>query len=64
MDERAIYHRYKATRLAVLAGTLVIFGWFQYEFIVNDIIRWDYLVILSIMAVVKLAARFYFKKKN
>ena len=64
MDERAIYHRYKATRLAVLAGTLVIFGWFQYDFLVKDIIRWDYLVILGVMAVVKLVTRFYLMRKN
>ena len=64
MDERAIYHRYKATRLAVLAGTLVVFGWFQYEILVKDTIRWDYVIILGVMAVVKLAARLYFKKKN
>jgi len=64
MDERAIYHRYKATRLAVLAGTLVIFGWFQYDILVNDTIRWDFLIILGVMAVVKLATRFYFKKTN
>ena len=64
MDERAIYHRYKATRLSVLAGALVIFGWFQYEILVNDTIRWDYLIILGVMAVVKLAARYYFKKTN
>lgn len=64
MDERAIYHRYKATRLAVLAGTLLIFGWIQYDFFVKDTIRWDFLIILSVMAVVKLTARFYLKKKN
>ena len=64
MDERAIYHRYKATRLAVAAGTIVIFGWFQYDFFVKDTIRWDFLVILGVMAVVKLVARFYFMKKN
>ena len=64
MDERAINHRYKATRLAVLAGALIIFGWFQYDFFVNDTLRWDFLIILSVMAVVKLAARYYFRKTN
>ena len=64
MDERAIYHRYKATRLAVLAGSLVIFGWFQYDFFVKETIRWDFLIILGVMAVVKLVARFYLQKKN
>lgn len=64
MDERAIFHRYKATRLAVLAGTLVIFVWFQYDFFTNDTVRWDFLIILSVMAVVKLIARLYYKMTN
>lgn len=64
MDERAIFHRYKATRLAVLAGVLVIFVWFQYDFFANDTVRWDFLIILTVMAVVKLIARFYYKKTN
>ena len=64
MDERAIYHRYKATRLSVVAGIIVIFGWFQYDLLSNDTLRWDFLIILGVMAVVKLAARFYLMKKN
>lgn len=64
MDERAVLHRYKATRLAITAGLLVICGWFQYDLFVKKIIRWDFLIILTVMAVVKLAARFYLSRTN
>jgi len=64
MDERSIWHRYKATRWSITAGTLVIFAWFLYDFIFKDTTRWDFLIILLTMAAVKLIARFYYKKIN
>lgn len=64
MDERAIYHRYKASRLSLAAGTAVMFVWFQYDLIANSLIRWDFMIVLGSMALVKLISRFYYKKTN
>jgi len=64
MDERAILHRYKASRWTLVTGILLMFGFFQYEYIANKIMRWDYLIILGVMAVVKVAVRFYFHRTH
>lgn len=59
MDERFIIHRFRSTRWALSAGLVAMLIWFNYELLANDVIRWDYLVILVIMAVVKVAAMIY-----
>ena len=64
MDERSILHRYKATRLSVLVVLLVMLGWILYEQFVNNIFRYDLFLLILIMAVVKLVARFYYSKTN
>ena len=64
MDERAIVHRYKATRWAIAAGLIVICGWFQYDLFIKHTIRWDFLIIMTVMAVVKVIARLYYSKTN
>ena len=64
LDERSVIHRYKATRLSVLVGTLIMFVYFTYELVATKVIRWDLFIILSAMAVVKLAARFYDSRTN
>lgn len=64
LDERSIIHRYKATRLSVLVGTLIMFVYFTYELVATKVIRWDLFIIMAAMAVVKLAARFYFARTN
>jgi len=64
MDERAILHRYKATRWALITGLISIVLWFQYDLFFNHIIRWDFLIILTVMVIAKLFARFYYMKKN
>lgn len=64
MDERTIYHRYKASRWALAMGTLLLGGWFNYDLIAKRIIRWDFVIILSVMLVAKLVARFYYHRTN
>ncbi len=64
MDERAIYHRYKASRWCLATGTAIMFIWFQYALIANGVIRWDFMIVLGSMALVKLVSRFYYKKTN
>ena len=64
MDERAIYHRYKASRWSLATGLIIMFVWFQYELFFTKVIRWDFMIIISAMAIAKLGSRFYYKKIN
>ena len=64
MDERAIYHRYKASRCSLATGLVIMFVWFQYDLFLLRIIRWDFMIIMGAMALAKLASRFYYKKTN
>lgn len=64
MDERAILHRYKASRWSLAVGALLMFGFFQYAYLVDRIVRWDYIIVIAAMLIVKLAVRFYYHKTN
>lgn len=64
LDERFIMHRFKSTRLAVLVGTIMIFGFFTYHVAVNKTIRWDLFSVIAAMAVVKIGAMLYYHKTN
>ena len=64
MDERTKLHRYKATRFSVMVGLLVILGMMLYDKFINDIFRYDLFLLILIMAVAKLGARFYYSKTN
>ncbi len=64
MDERAIYHRYKASRWTLATGLTIMFVWFQYDLISIRVIRWDFMIIMGAMALAKLVSRFYYKKTN
>ena len=64
MDERAIFHRYKASRWALIVGTVIMGGFILYDYISKDLFRWDLFIILLAMAVVKIAVRIYYMKKG
>ena len=64
MDERSIMHRYKASRWALATGAVLMFGFFQYAYLMNKHLRWDYIIIMGAMLVVKLAVRFYYHRTN
>jgi len=64
LDERFVMHRFKSTRLAVLAGTVMILALFTYHAVVNDTIRWDLFSVIAAMAVVKICAMLYYHKTN
>lgn len=53
LDERFVLHRYKSTSHASVAAALVMGGWYLYELYVNRVIRWDFLIIMGVMALVK-----------
>jgi hypothetical protein len=64
LDERFVMHRFKSTRLAVLAGTVMILALFTYHAVVNDTIRWDLFSVIAAMAVVKICAMLYYRRTN
>jgi hypothetical protein len=54
VDERFLLHRYKSTSHAGIFAALFMGSWFFYDQIVNGVIRFDFLIVLSVMAVCKL----------
>ena len=63
-DERFIMHRHQSSRVALIVMTLMMVVWFEYELMVNDRIRWDLLIILSVSMVSKLATMIYYRLKQ
>jgi hypothetical protein len=61
MDERFVMHRYISTRWAVIVGVVLMAAWVNYEFIVNDTLRIDLLVILGAMLVTKAGVMIYYR---
>jgi hypothetical protein len=61
VDERFIMHRYISTRWAVVVGVVLMAAWVNYEYIVNDSLRIDLLVILLAMLVTKVAVMIYYR---
>ena len=61
IDERFVMHRYISTRWAVIVGVVLMAAWVNYEFIVNDILRIDLLVILGAMLVTKVGVMIYYR---
>ncbi len=64
MDERSIVHRLKASRMALISGLLVMFVWFQIDLFGHRIVRWDFLIVMGVMAIAKVAARLVYRKSN
>lgn len=64
MDERFVMHRYRSTRIAMVVGMVLLVGWFIYETLVNDHLRWDLFIIVMAMALTKVAAMIYFRITN
>lgn len=64
IDERFYIHRLKSTSLAGVVGGVLMGVWTLIQFYTKDVFRWDLMVILSAMAVVKLGTMLYFRKFN
>ena len=60
-DERFTMHRYHSTRVAMIVGIILIVGWFNYDLLVNHLVRWDLAIIAGAMAVAKLVAMAYLR---
>ena len=64
MDERFIMHRYKATRAAMFVGVILMGVFFWYDYVSSHVVRWDLLLIMVAMAVVKVGVMFYYRRTN
>ena len=62
LDERFVNHRYRSTRAGLAAGLLAMLAWLKYDYFAIGVLRWDYLVIMVVMAVVKVATMIYLQK--
>jgi hypothetical protein len=61
IDERFIMHRYISTRWAVIVGVVLMAVWVNYEYIVNDTLRIDLLIIMLSMLVTKVMVMIYYR---
>lgn len=64
MDERYKNHRLRSTSIAAFVTALFVAGWFYYDFFVNDISNWQFVIILTVMAITKLSVMFFYRIKN
>ncbi len=64
MDERLKMHRLYSTRFAAMVTALFGGGWYFYDFFTKSIIRWDLVIILSVMALSKVGAMLYYRITN
>jgi hypothetical protein len=63
-DERFITHRSHATRWSAIAGIVVMSGWILYDFGAHQLVRWDFITILGVMALSKWIALIIYGVKN
>jgi hypothetical protein len=61
VDERFVMHRYISTRWAVIVGMVLMAIWVNYEFIINDTLRIDLIIILLAMLITKVAVMIYYR---
>ena len=61
VDERFVMHRYISTRWAVIVGVVLMAIWVNYEFIINDTLRIDLIIILLAMLVTKVTVMIYYR---
>ena len=61
LDERFLVHRYRASRLSLIIGVLLLGGWFLYDYYGNDVLHIEIVAILAAMALTKLAAMAYYR---
>lgn len=64
MDERFVMHRYKSTSHAAVVAGLLMGGWYFYDWLANDYIRRDFVVVMVVMAAVKVGAMLYYRLRD
>lgn len=63
-DERFIMHRYRSSRVALIVMVVMMAVWFEYEYFVNETMRWDLLIILSASLVAKVGSMIYYRLRQ
>ncbi|MBN1827088.1 MAG: hypothetical protein JW958_12595 [Candidatus Eisenbacteria bacterium] len=64
IDERFLMHRLKSTSLAAVVGGVGMGGWALYNLYGRHVMRWDLMIILLAMAIVKIGALLYYRRNN
>ena len=64
MDERFKLHRLYATRFSAIIGIVMIGFWFSYEYLFNQLLRWDLFSVMIAMALAKISAMFYYQRTD
>ena len=64
MDERFKMHRLYSTRFSAVVTIICIVLWFNYEYLVNNLLRWDLFIIIMVMAFSKLSAMTFYRLTN
>ena len=62
VDERFVAHRYKATRLSMAVGLVMMLGFFNYDLFIRKIYRWDFMIVILAMALVKMVTMLYLRR--
>lgn len=63
-DERFIMHRLRSSRFALIVMVVITGVWLEYEFFVNDQMRWDLLIILSASAIAKVVSMIFYRLRE
>jgi len=61
VDERFVMHRYYSTRWAVLVGVIMMASWVNYEYFYNHTLHLDLVIIMSAMAITKIAVMIFLR---
>ena len=64
MDERFKMHRLYSTRFSAVTTIICIGIWFNYEYFINDLLRWDLFILIMVMALSIVSAMLYFRLTN
>jgi hypothetical protein len=63
-DERFIMHRLRSSRFALIVMVVLTAVCLEYEFFVNDQMRWDLFIILCAAAIAKFGSMIYYRLKQ
>jgi hypothetical protein len=64
MDERFKMHRLYSTRFSAIITIVLIGAWFNYEYFINNLLRWDLFIFIIAMALSKIGAMLYYRLTN
>jgi len=63
-DERFALHRYKSTSHASVVVAVVMGAWVLRDLLVHGRMRWDFLILMGIMAAVKIGFMVWYRTRD